>query len=53
MLTPEMLASVTTVEGNRQARRGQDPRRRTAEEKDARLTAYHPAYREEEFVTIK
>ena len=47
MFTPEMLASVKKVEATRQERLGMEPRRMTAEEKDALLKAYHPDYRED------
>ena len=53
MFTPEMLASVKKVEATRQERLGMEPRRMTAEEKDALLKAYHPDYREDGFHTIK
>lgn len=53
MFTPEMLASVEKVEATRQERMGMEPRRMTAEEKDALLKAYHPDYREDGFDTIK
>ena len=53
MFTPEMLASVKKVEATRDARMGMEPRRMTAEEKDALLKAYHPDYREDGFDTIK
>ena len=53
MFTPEMLASVKKVEATRQERLGMEPRRMTAEEKDALLKAYHPDYREDGFDTIK
>ena len=49
MFTPEMLASVKKVEATRQERLGMEPRRMTAEEKDALLKAYHPDYREDGF----
>ena len=53
MFTPEMLASIKKVEATRQERLGMEPRRMTAEEKDALLKAYHPDYREDGFDTIK
>ncbi len=53
MFTPEMLESVAKVEATRQERMGMEPRRMTAEEKDALLKAYHPDYREDGFDTIK
>lgn len=53
MLTNEMLASIKKVEATREQRMGVEPRRMTAEEKDALLKAYHPDYREDGFDTIK
>ena len=41
--------SIKKVEAARAANIALDPRRMTAEEKDALLTAYHPDYRESEF----
>ena len=46
MFTPEMLESIKKVEATRQERMGMEPRRMTADEKDALLKAYHPDYRE-------
>ena len=53
MFTPEMLESVKKVEATRDARMGMEPRRMTAEEKDALLKEFHPDYREDGFVEIK
>ena len=48
MFTPEMLESIKKVEATRQTRLGVEPRRMTAEEKDALLKAFHPDYKEEQ-----
>ena len=53
MYTPEMLASMKKVEANREANIAYEPRRLTAEEKEALLREYHPDYRPEGFTTIK
>ena len=53
MFTPEMMESVKKVEATRASRLGMEPRRMTAEEKDALLKAFHPDYREEAFEEIK
>ena len=53
MFTPEMLESVKKVEATRDARIGMEPRRMTADEKDALLKAFHPDYRAEAFDEIK
>ncbi len=50
--TPEMLASIKKVEATRARRMETEPRRMTADEKDALLKAFHPDYREEGFATI-
>ena len=47
MFTEQMLASIKKVEATRAARMSTEPRRMTAEEKDALLKAYHPDYRPE------
>ena len=49
MFTPEMMESVKKVEATRAARLGVEPRRMTADEKDALLKEFHPDYREEAF----
>ena len=48
MYTNEMLESIKKVEANREANAALEPRRMTAEEKDALLRAYHPDYKEGE-----
>ena len=53
MFTPEMMESVKKVEAHREERMGMEPRRMSAEEKDALLKAFHPDYREEAFEEIK
>ena len=53
MYTGEILASMKKVEAARDANLALEPRRMTAEEKDALLSAYHPDYKETEFETLK
>ena len=53
MFTPEMMESVKKVEATRDARMEMEPRRMTADEKDALLKAFHPDYRQEAFEEIK
>ena len=53
MYTGEILASMKKVEAARDANLALEPRRMTAEEKDALLSAYHPDYKESEFETLK
>ncbi|MGN0334870.1 MAG: FAD-dependent oxidoreductase [Lachnospiraceae bacterium] len=53
MFTPEMLESIKKVEATRAERMKTEPRRMTADEKDALLKAYHPDYRTEGFTEIK
>ena len=53
MFTPEMMESVKKVEATRDSRMGLEPRRLTADEKDALLKAFHPDYREDAFEEIK
>lgn len=53
MFTPEMMESVKKVEATRDSRMGMEPRRMTADEKDALLKAFHPDYREDAFEKIK
>lgn len=53
MFTPEMMESVKKVEATRGSRMGMEPRRMTADEKDALLKAFHPDYREDAFEEIK
>ena len=45
MFTPEMMESVKKVEATREARLGVEPRRMTADEKDALLKEFHPDYK--------
>ena len=47
-----MQESIRKVEAARQNNLQMDPRRMTAEEKDALLKAYHPDYRENQFVNL-
>ena len=51
--TQEMLESIKKVEATRAERLGMEPRRMTAEEKDALLREFHPDYIESEFDTLK
>ena len=51
--TPEMLASMKKVEAAREANIALEPRRLTAEEKEALLKQYHPDYRDDGFTTIQ
>ena len=53
MFTESMLESIKKVEATRAERMGTEPRRMTAEEKDALLKAYHPDYRPEGFKEIQ
>ena len=53
VFTEKMLASMRKVEAAREANIALEPRRMTAEEKDALLEAYHPDYRQDGFVTIR
>jgi len=53
MYTPEILESLKKVEATRDERMKTEPRRMTADEKDALLKAYHPDYREDGFKEIK
>ncbi|NCB91561.1 MAG: FAD-dependent oxidoreductase [Clostridia bacterium] len=53
MVTPEMLESIKKVEATRAERMAHEPRRMSADEKDALLKAYHPDYREDGFVEIQ
>ena len=53
MYTPEMLASMKKVEAARAANIAYEPRRLSAEEKEALLREYHPDYRPEGFATIQ
>ena len=53
MYTPEMLASMKKVEAAREANIAYEPRRLTAEEKEALLNQYHPDYKNDGFTTIQ
>lgn len=53
MLTAEMLESIKKVEATRSERMGMEPRRMTAEEKDALLKEFHPDYSDAGFGEIK
>ena len=46
MFTPEMMESVKKVEATRAERMAMEPRRMTAEEKDALLKEFHPDHEE-------
>ena len=48
-----MQDSIKKVEATRAQRMANEPRRMTADEKDALLAAYHPDYKEEGFITLK
>ena len=50
--TQEMLDSIKNVEATRPSRIGFEPRRMTAEEKDALLAKFHPDYKKENFDTL-
>ena len=50
--TEEMMESVKKVEATRAARMAAEPRRMTAEEKDALLEQYHPDYNLSSFAEI-
>lgn len=52
-LDPVIQASAEKVAAAREENLKLDPRRMTAEEKDALLKAYHPDYREEQFQVLK
>ncbi len=53
MYTGEILASMKKVEAARDANLAFEPRRMTAEEKEALLETYHPDYKATEFETLK
>lgn len=53
MFTPEMMESVKKVEATRAERLNFEPRRMTADEKEALLKQYHPDYKTEEFVELQ
>ena len=48
-----MMESVKKVEATREKRMGTEPRRLSAEEKDALLKEFHPDYNPEAFAEIK
>ena len=50
--TQEMLDSIKKVEASRASRIGFEPRRMTAEEKEALLAKFHPDYKKENFATL-
>ena len=51
--TQEMLDSIKKVEASRASRIGFEPRRMTAEEKEALLAKFHPDYKKENFATLE
>ncbi len=51
--TPEMLASMKKVEAAREKNIALEPRRLTAQEKEALLKEYHPDYKDVGFTTIR
>ena len=53
MFTSEMRESIKKVEATRKERMATEPRRMTAEEKEALLQGYHPDYRADGFAEIK
>ena len=56
MYTPypeNMMESIKKVEATRKERMSTEPRRLTADEKDALLKKYHPDYNPEAFAEIK
>ena len=53
MYTQEMLESIKKVEATRKERLGTEPRRMTAEEKEALLNKYHPDYRQDNFSILE
>lgn len=53
MYTPEMLESIARVEAHRAENLATEPRRMTAEEKEALLAAYHPDYRTDQFTNLQ
>ena len=52
MYTNEMMESIRRVETAREANAILEPRRMTAEEKDALLATYHPDYKKDQFSTL-
>ena len=53
VFTQEMIDSMKKVEAAREYNLALEPRRMTAEEKDALLAEYHPDYKGAGFTTIK
>ena len=53
MYSQDMLASIKKVEATRASRIGVEPRRMSAEEKDALLKEFHPDYRDVGFDTLR
>ncbi len=53
MYTNEMLESIKKVEATRALRIGVEPRRMTADEKEALLAAFHPDHIATQFATLK
>ena len=53
MYSKEFEKSLKAVEAAREANIALEPRRMTADEKDALLAAYHPDYKKSEFSTLK
>ena len=53
MYSQDMLASIKKVEATRASRVGVEPRRMTAEEKEALLKEFHPDYRDVGFDTLR
>lgn len=53
MYTAEMLESMKRVEARRAENAALEPRRMTAEEKEALLAAYHPDHKKSEFSVLK
>ena len=52
MYNEEMLESIKKVEANRAANAALEPRRMTADEKEALLSEYHPDYQTGEFADL-
>lgn len=53
MFSQEMLDSIKKVEATRKERLSFEPRRMTADEKEALLAKYHPDYKQETFKTLE
>lgn len=53
MYSKEFEKSLKAVEAAREDNIALEPRRMTADEKDALLAAYHPDYKKSEFSTLK